>query len=81
MFWFGNSCIGCRSYSKESLYYMDLHPNCGRNISNKRNSCPCCKCVIKVMCTASCDDLSLHTNKNRSFLDMYHRYKWLRKLL
>ena len=59
-----NNCIGCRSYTEDPLWFLkSINDNCYMNLPNKRDKCPCCRCIIKAMCSKECDNLMEYNKK------------------
>ncbi len=52
-------CPGCATYVKVGRIIRDTinAPQCVINPYHKRRTCPCSKCLIKMICEETCDKL------------------------
>jgi hypothetical protein len=58
-----NHCKGCRTYMIEPYR---LFP-CRFQEVNKSGECPCCTCIVKVMCNSMCEDFKAFSELERNY--------------
>lgn len=46
-----NHCLGCSTYEEPGEFF-----DCGYSKYNTNGSCPCCKCIVKMICIDDCKE-------------------------